>query len=347
MRRAKALTDAWDAADRLPANWLPVDASGLTVAQRTRFRRRKRALELYLSTDRPIAEVLACAGLSRTELYRILGRAFEARPDGEPVGYLACLPNLPVKPYVRTTASGRGVAGRFAQFLAEHSEVREDLDAWILGRRAPGPAVVRGRQIKQIWLAFREACRARGLDLELDYPFSNRDGGREAVRRYAVNLRAGDPVADARVVHGAAAARLAAGGAVQPPEPVVAPYELVQLDGHRIDAVFTVRVLDAAGEPVEMPLARPWLLVLIDAASRAVLGYALSLRENYSADDVLRCVASSMAPWTPRELPGTAMPYAPGRACPTGRSPAASAACSRRCSSTTPGRTTRDVSRRA
>ena len=318
MRRAKALTDAWDAAARRPANWLPVDASALTAAQRLRFRRRKRALELYLSTDRPIAEVLACAGLSRTELYRIVGRAFEARPDGDPVGYLACLPHLSVKPYTRTTTSGRGAAGRFAQFLAAHPDVRDDLDAWILGRRAPGPAVVRGRQVKQIWLAFREVCHSRGLDLATDYPFCNRDGGREAVRRYAVRRRATDAVAGARVVHGDAAGRLAAGGAARTPESVVAPYELVQLDGHRIDAVFTVRVPDPAGEPVELPMARPWLLVLIDAASRAVLGHALSLRENYCADDVLRCVASSMTPWTPRELPGTAMPYAPGAGLPNG-----------------------------
>ena len=146
------------------------------------------------------------------------------------------------------------------------------------------------------------------------------------MRRYAVSLRASDPVAAARVVHGDAAARLGAGDAARSPDPVVAPYELVQFDGHRIDAVFTVRVPDPAGDPVDLPLARPWLLVLIDSASRAVLGYSLSLQENYSADDVLRCVASSMTPWTPRELPGTAMPYAPGAGLPHG----AVAGCERR-----------------
>lgn len=319
MRRLPAVADGWDLDARLPANWLPVNPDGFDSAKRERFRRRKRALELYLGSDVPVSEVVRRAGISASELRRVVARAFLARPDGEPVGWLACVPGYHVKAYERSAGTVQGTAGRFACFLADHPALRERLDAWALGKAPLGQTMLRGRSIKALWLVFRDACAEASLDPAAEYPFTNADGGREAVRRYVVRLRATHFNDAARVRHGAASGRLAAAGAAPMPTPAAArPYARVQLDGHRLDTAINVRLQDPLGNDIDCPLSRVWLLVLMDVASRAVLGYALALGENYAADDVLGCIACALEPWSPRELPPGSIAYPAGAGLPSG-----------------------------
>ena len=320
MRRLGELEQAWDAAAREPGSWPPVNPSALDAAKRERFRRRKRALELYLDTDLPVAEVVRRSQLSGSELRRLVRRAFTALPDGTPVGWLACLPGHRVKRYERTAPAVLGGAGSFERFLTDHPALREALDAWALGRKPVAQGPVRGRGIKALWLAFRDACAAAGIDPATSYPFTNADGGREAVRRYVGRLRDAHFGDAARVRHGDAGARPVATGAAvaATTSQAVRPYALVQLDGHRLDTVLNVRLQDALGVEVDLSLSRLWLLVLMDVASRAVLGYSISLSDNYGADDVLECVACAFEPWTPTALaPGT-IAYPPGAGLPSG-----------------------------
>ena len=79
-----------------------------------------------------------------------------------------------------------------------------------------------------------------------------------------------------------------------------------------------MELLDADGTRRDVPLERLWLLVIIDEASRAVLGYQLSLAANYTADDVLDCVASSLKPWTPLETPSETIAYRTDGGFPSG-----------------------------
>ena len=51
------------------------------------------------------------------------------------------------------------------------------------------------------------------------------------------------------------------------------------------------------GVPLHIPLNRMYLILAIDVASRAVLGYHLCYREEYSATDVLRCIYNGLKPW--------------------------------------------------
>jgi transposase InsO family protein len=92
----------------------------------------------------------------------------------------------------------------------------------------------------------------------------------------------------------------------------------VQLDGHRLDGIITVEVIDADGTERSLPLERIWLLVIIDEASRAILGYHLSLASNYSSDDVLDCVANALIPWSPQQTPSSRIAYRPGAGLPSG-----------------------------
>ena len=318
MRSLARYADTWSPEDLNPDNWPPVNTSELPPAKLERFRVRKRLLQAYLAGEEDVATLLDRAGTSRGELYRLLDRACGVNRDGNPVGYLACIPGIRLRPYVRTQRTRWGTAGLFQQFLSEHPELQTLLDELALGKRKLKITTARGRHFKQIWSVFRQACRDAGLDVDNDYPFSNADGGREAVRRHVCAVRQTDFVASARIEHGDHVGRLATATMSSDAGPVLRPYERVQLDGHRLDAIINVRIQDALGNDIDLPLSRIWLLVLIDMASRAVLGYSLSLAENYTADDVLECIGSAFEPWSPKDLDGTHAAYQNNAGLPSG-----------------------------
>jgi len=310
--------DQWGQEFLDPSNWLPVKSDELPLNKKERYHARKKALDEYLLSDIPIDLIVAKTGVSRAEIYRILNRAFQARDDGFPVGYLACIPGYRLKRYSRKSASDIGHAGKMAQFLEGYPDIHKLLDDWALGKKKVDASVFRGRNVKRVWVALRRACIDAGIDVEDSYPFTNVDGGREAVRRYVKNLQNTAFVSAAKVNHGEATAKLARANGANVPVPTRVPYERVQLDGHRIDGIFVVSMLDPQGNMVELPLSRLWLLVMIDNASRCVLGYSLSLLENYSSEDVLNCIGSSFVPWKPKDVPESLNLYKSGAGLPSG-----------------------------
>ncbi|MBN3828462.1 transposase [Burkholderia sp. Ac-20384] len=72
---------------------------------------------------------------------------------------------------------------------------------------------------------------------------------------------------------------------------------------------------------------RLWVVVLIEVASRAVLGYHLSLRRECAAEDVLRAMRCALETWAPREVQFGDEAYVPGAGLPSFRIPQLAGAC--------------------
>lgn len=58
---------------------------------------------------------------------------------------------------------------------------------------------------------------------------------------------------------------------------VICPYRRVQFDGHRIDTAIAVVFKTPEGDEIVAVMNRIWLLVIIDVATRAILGHHLCL----------------------------------------------------------------------
>ena len=76
------------------------------------------------------------------------------------------------------------------------------------------------------------------------------------------------------------------------------PYSVVQIDGHRVDALFCVEAEDEYGNEITSIATRMWLIAVIDMYSRCILGYSISYEENYNKFDVLRAIKSAIMPKT-------------------------------------------------
>jgi len=301
-----------------PENWPAVDTDHLTPTELRTYLTRRRAVQLHLTSTMTIAQICEKTGLCRSEIRRLVTRCLQVSAEGTVWGWYALLPHVRLTEYRAKKVNGR--AGSFARFLEDHPKLAKKLEGWALTRKPADGQKKYGKVFAEIWEAFHKACSDEGVDVERDYPFTNRDRGREAVRRHCRKLRKRHFTSGAVAEGGTGTIR--AGSSYHPVwddhTPVEGPYHRVQFDGHRLDVDLIVEVEDADGKLIPLPLSRLWLLIVIDTASRAVLGYHISLEENYTADDVLECIATTAVPWTPKELPSERVTYAHGAGLPSG-----------------------------
>ncbi len=320
MRRLSQIEKQWGPIARSTIDWPAVNTIAFSEENRAKFNQSKRALIFAVENDLTRREISLRTGVSINGIKRLIHRAFTADVDGKAFRFLACIPNFRIKKYQRTVKSASGRAGRFTQFLDDKPKLQEPLDGWASGEALPDGTVVRGMGIGSLWDAFFEQCEKLGIDTT-GYPFTNGDGGREAVRRYCKAVRNQNFIAKSTVEQGDEAGRLAAQSQTSAntyQRLALRPYDRVQLDGHRIDLLLCVEMTDDDGDVVHLLISRVWLLVALDCASRAVLGYSLSLLGNYSSDDVLQCVSNSLEPWSPKTMPTPTLGYAEGAGLPSG-----------------------------
>src|SRR5690606_8633054 len=102
------------------------------------------------------------------------------------------------------------------------------------------------------------------------YPFNAPDRGRRSVLEHLQKLRRPLPDLERE------AALAEAAQAKQFNEVFrLGPMERLEFDAHRMDCKFSVELEDASGRSQVRQITYVWLLLLIDAVTRLILGYSL------------------------------------------------------------------------
>ncbi|MFX1670801.1 hypothetical protein PWR63_00570 [Paraburkholderia sp. A2WS-5] len=311
--------------------WAPIDELALSVERRALYRRRERAIRLYLAggTD---AQIKAACGMSLIQTYRLLNeRCLKQHIDGSVYGWRGLLPHSRVKTYERTAplklnAWNGGAVGAL-QWVFESSAghgVEDRLRERILGKRGELEASRRPRMAIFRW--FLAELRERGFERRGEWPFNVEKRGYVTLARYIDRVLAEHPARARQLTGGEDAVRKARSGdgTRRPP---LAPLDRVECDAHKLDARMMVLVPSPHGGTEPRMIHRLWVVVIIDVASRAVLGYHLSLRRECSAEDVLRAVRCALTPWTPRDLQFSSQAYVQGAGLPSYLLPQLSGAC--------------------
>jgi hypothetical protein len=101
---------------------------------------RQRAIAAYVQKASSLTAASAACDLSKAELLRLFRRCLELHPDGRIYGWRALQPYIHVHRYKRTAPipnKGRGLAGAFSLFLAEHPNIKEELDVLFRSHDSP------------------------------------------------------------------------------------------------------------------------------------------------------------------------------------------------------------------
>ena len=299
--------------------WPTVAFTELDEGMRRTFERRQEAVVRYAAGE-SIKSIEEMTGVDRRQLYRWLERALALHPDGRPFGFRAFIRYEHISVYERVRKvqvlgerGSRGTAGALSQLFERYPELAGWLRLQVRQRKvqleqAPseGRIRIRLRGLQALHDGFLRQCRAVGLTAA-DYPFNTatRAMGSLSRRVKAEVLRVfGTAARSAGATHVKGLPNRDKVGAPA----ATRPYQVVEFDGHRLDVRLKVVVRDPLGFEHEFEIERVWLLVIIDACSRAVLGYHVALASEYSRYDVIKTIEKALEPHQPRlfTIPGLA-----------------------------------------
>lgn len=305
--------------------WTQVDPDALSPKQRAMFMRRRRAIELYLAGASE-TDIRLETGMARPNVYRlIVGRCMQPHADGDLFGWRGALPFQRIAAYQRKTKpkageEGAGTAGSLQWLFASpkacdlEERFRKQILATATGLKGPG----RLKQPLFRWLLGE--LRAMGFEHRGEWPFNVEKLGYVTIAAYIDRVLSENPRRQRLLLGGEDARRkaIAGDGAGRPD---LAPFDRVECDAHKLDVRMVVAVPSPHGGHEMRKIHRLWVIVLLDVASRAVLGYHLSMRHECGAEDVLRAIKRALLPWTPRKLHFSENAYVDGAGLPSSVAP--------------------------
>lgn len=296
--------------------WPTVNTCLLSEEQLTRYEGRENAIREYLA-GKKVNEISKAFGVCRDELGRLVQRCLTRHPDGKVWGWRALIRysrqrsyrrNASVKSYPNSLKGG--CSGALMQLFARLPNIKELVDTLFLKKRKEGVVHESRIPLKSIHKRFLDACRDAGVTAS-EYPFSVKSLGRVALWRYLCRLQASEIASAVLARHGKDAARILKSTNNGHSEGrILRPFQNVEFDAHRIDLFCNISMPSPYGGIVKRVIERFWILAIIEAVTRAILGYHISLNREYNATDVLLCVRNAIAPWKRRGLtiPGLKYP---------------------------------------
>ena len=314
------------------SDWIQVDPDALEPLRREQFLRRRQAITLYLQGD-SAAAIKAETGLSLQQIYRTIStRCLATHADGTLMGWRGALPYQRLNGYKRKTAprlsetTGAGASGALSWIFEGPGgpDLEKRFRQEILGKRPKLESARRPKQALFNWLI--KQLRAAGLETKGEWPFNAEKMGYVSICRYIDRVMDENPLRKMQLTGGPEAERKArAGDGADRPRLEI--FQRVEADAHKIDARMVLLIPSPHGGYEARKIHRVWVIVLVEVASRAVLGYHLSFNRECTAEDVLRAIKCALSRWTPRELQFSEHAYAEGAGLPSWRHDSFVGAC--------------------
>ena len=303
-------------------SWPDVDEGALSAKDLEHFHRRKQAVLLYLGGASYLALYEATGFNARYINHTIRERCMHRHPDGQIYGWRALIPGLHIVKYcrkhkVKADQNGDGTAGALGNLLELEPDFATRLQQLILKTCADSRLGEVRRPRHALWAWFLKELRGLGYEVRNEWPFTVNNMGYSALIRYADRLLNANPAKAARIVGGPELEKKMMSGAGID-RLVQNPFERVEMDAHKLDGRFVVMIPQAGGDWSPRLVHRLWVIVLLDVASRAVIGYHLSLRVEVNKEDVTRAIKNALLPWSRKDLTFGPQAYCADAALPSG-----------------------------
>jgi hypothetical protein len=321
-RSAKNTSGHLDTVDL--STWVKVDDAALEDDRRQQFRKRKKAIEMYLNGASD-EQLFKKTGLTRKNTYRIISsRCLKENDDGQLNGWRGALPYFRVGEYMRVTrpgeiVNGSGGAGSFKWFLA--SPFGRELDRRFKAKvlKSENSLEHSKQPFQSLFRWFIAELRKQGMESRGEWPFNTESLGYETLRQYVKKILQSHP--DVLLAkHGGPDAVRKAKASDGTQRPVFQLFGRVECDAHKLDARMVVMIPSPHGGHEPRVIRRIWIIVIIEVATRAILGYHLSLRRECGAEDVLSAIKHALSEWGPKKLIFSEEGYLEGSGFPSSHS---------------------------
>ncbi|MFJ7310830.1 hypothetical protein [Peribacillus frigoritolerans] len=297
--------------------WPQVLSENLSDSHRSTFFKRKKAVDLYFDGDISVTEICLKTDIKKQQLIKLVKNCLEVDQTGEIYGYRALIPYKRIKPYKRNKSidgfndegGERRLMGAFSMLLEKYPSIEDMIKNYYLNRKKRDITEPITR-VKYLHRKFITLCKSEGLNsVKGDYPFNTKDLGLRSLYRYVQELENKYANESVKRYGEDAATLIQSTGIGEQNNIIERPFKRVEFDGHKIDAIFAIEYETIEGDIIVDTLHRIWILTIIDTATRVILGYSLCLKQEYSAQDVLKCIRNAILPWKQKEFTISGLSY--------------------------------------
>ena len=263
--------------------WESINTDTLSPDVRSQYFKRKTAVDLYIDGI-SLKKISEETGVLRCEVIRLVRKCITLNENQKPIGYEALIPHR------HTNKTISKLQKLFLQYPS--------LESYILGNYFNDKkyTLEKNMTVRTLHTKFIDECRRLGIQ-DYEYPFTLKDNGYDALINYIKKANSQKQIQAIRREGKNARQRFVSTGYGESNYlAALNPFGIVQIDGHKIDMLYSVELENAQGEIIRMPAMRAWLIAIIDVATRAIIGYSISPYENYNQHDVLMAVHNSIVP---------------------------------------------------
>ena len=264
-------------------NWVELNTSVMDEETRQLYLLRKKVVDMYIDGMKP-SEISKIIDFRSPEIIRLVRRCNAPSSDGSTPGYKALLPFKQIS----------SKTSKFEKLFLEYPT----LENFVIGNYTGDKkyTLEKNMSVRTLHSKFLEECRKLGIQ-DYEFPFSTKDNGYTALTRF-LNSKSIKNNAELikRETSDIRKHFFSTGYGESYTIVPLSPFNIVQVDGHKIDMLYSVEVENEYGEMIMMPATRAWLITVIDVATRVIIGYSISPYENYNQYDVLQAIQNSVEP---------------------------------------------------
>lgn len=271
-------------------SWESVVTDGFSDTNREIFKSRKYAVDAYIDGV-SLPQIYERTHINPSEILRLVKKCYTVTEENHMLGYTALIP------YYRNNKKKNKI-----ELLCEKYP---ELEMFIKGNYFGDKkyTLEKNMSVRTLHRKFINYCKDLCI-ADYEFPFSAQDKGYQTLLNYIKLVRNTDSsLAITREDPNAIQKFNSTGHGTNVSVKPYFPFQTVQLDGHRIDLLYTIEIEDHTGQIIKIPATRLWVIVVIDVATRAVLGYSVSARDNYDHFSVLEAVKNSIIPHKELTLP--------------------------------------------
>ena len=247
-------------------SWIDLNTESMNEDDRFKYNSRKIAIKMYVDGVK-FKTILEVTGVSRSETIRYLNRCMECDTLGNYIGYSALLP------YKRTTT----VKTKLEKLFIEYPGLEDFVIGNYYGDKEY--TLEKNMNIRTLHSRFLKECLNRNVP-DYEFPFNLKDKGYAALTRYIKGVSLDNQKLQItreskEIEKKFNSTGIGESNGIKP----VYPFNIVQLDGHKIDMLYSVETENKQGELIRMPATRAWLITVIDVATRVIIGYTITPKQ--------------------------------------------------------------------
>lgn len=270
--------------------WTDIPDIVINEKYRNTYRMRKMAIDMYIDGYK-ISEIEERTSIKHSNLPKLLEKCLKEDANNVAYGYAGLIPG---KRLNNTNINTEASRNEFIRLLVNYPELESFIKGNYFGI-APY-TLERVMNIKTLHEKFLRKCNELQISEE-NYPFNTYTQGYYALYRYVKKIENENiELAANRESKNVHQKILCTGIGRKYTQNAIAPFSVVQVDGHVIDIIYTTQVRMPDGTIRVMPAHRCWVFAVIDVATRCIIGYSTSQEMNYNQYDVLRAFQNAILP---------------------------------------------------